>query len=57
MNGKMGTCPEWYAQMQIAKYLGIPVPEIANVPVWWVDKAIIAMTAEHEAQEILDAHR
>lgn len=49
----MGYCPEWYAQIQAAKYLGVPVPEIVNVPLYWIDKAFIAMTAEHEAQDII----
>jgi hypothetical protein len=53
MKGKMGACPDWYVYMQAAKYLGVPVPDIDNVPLWWVEKALIAMTAEHQAQEIL----
>ena len=39
--------------MQAARYLGIPVPEIVNVPRWWIEKALVAMQAEHEAEEII----
>lgn len=53
----MGYVPDWYALAQAAKYLGVPVPDIVHVPIWWIDKAFIAMTAEHEAQEIINAHR
>ena len=40
--------------MQVARYMGIPVPEIVNVPRWWIDKALVAMQAEYEAQKIID---
>ncbi len=56
MQGKMGECPDWYGYMQAAKYLGIPVPDIPSVPIWWVEKALVAMTAENEAREIIDQH-
>ena len=49
----MGSCPDWYAMVQAAKYLGVPVPDIVHVPIYWIDKAFIAMTAEHQAREIL----
>ena len=48
-------CPEWYSLIQAAKYLGIPVPEIINVPRYWIDKALTALTAEAEAQEIINS--
>ncbi len=48
----MGKCPDWYNAMQAARYLGIPLPEIVNVPIWWIDKAITAMNAEMEAEAI-----
>jgi hypothetical protein len=37
--------------MVAARYLGIPIPEIVHTPIWWIDKAFIAMTAEHEASK------
>lgn len=54
MEGKMGECPEWYALIQAAKYLGVPPWELMEQSVWWQDKALIAMTAENEAQKILN---
>lgn len=57
MDGKMGACPEWYDKIQIARYLGIPVPEIINVPIWWIEKAVTAMNAEAEAAKIKSKHK
>ncbi len=56
MDGKMGSCPDWYADIQAAKYLGIPVPDIVKIPVWWRDKALDAMNVEAEAQQIKSQH-
>ena len=49
-------CPEWYADALAARWLGIPVPEIINVPIYWIDKAIIAMSAENQARKNLENH-
>ncbi len=49
----MGSCPDWYAVMQAARYLKVPMWELMEQSIWYTDKALIAMTAEHEAQEIL----
>ena len=49
-------CPDWYDKAQAAKWLGIPVPDIAKVPTWWVDRAFIAMEAEAEARKSLENH-
>jgi hypothetical protein len=54
MEGLMGECPDWYATMQAAKYLGVPPWELLDQPVWWRDKAIIAMSAEQNARKILE---
>jgi hypothetical protein len=31
----------------------IPTPDIMDVPIWWIDKALNYMSAEVEAQEII----
>jgi hypothetical protein len=38
---------------QAAKYIGCKPWELIEQSVYWQDKAIIAMTAEAQAQEIL----
>lgn len=50
-------CPDWYAVVQAAKYLGCKPWELMDMPVWWLDRALIAMTAENQAREILDRHQ
>lgn len=42
--------------MQAAKYLNVAPWDLLEQPVYWKDKALIAMTAEHEAAEILQEH-
>ena len=37
-----------------AEYMRIPTPDIVNVSVWWIDKALAYMSAEAEAQAILN---
>ena len=49
----MGEPPDWYYEIQAAKYLNVPVWELIKQSVWWRDKALKAMTAEVQAQEIL----
>jgi len=39
--------------MSAAKWLGIPVPTIPDVGMWWIYKALDYMSAEAEAQEDL----
>jgi hypothetical protein len=53
MGGKMGACPDWYYLMKAAKYLGVAPWELLGQSVWWIDKALIAISAEIEAQEII----
>jgi hypothetical protein len=37
-----------------AEYMRIPTPQIMDVPIWWIDKALAYMNAEAEAQEIIN---
>lgn len=46
-------CPNWYGHIQAAKYLGVAPWDLLKQSVFWRDKAMLCMTAEHEAQEIL----
>jgi len=47
-------CPDWYPIIQAAKYLNVSPWELLDRSVWWRDKALIAMAAESQAQEIRD---
>jgi len=47
------TCPDWYGHMQVSKYLGVAPWELLAQSVWWRDKGLVAMSAEHEASEKL----
>ena len=38
---------------KVAEYMRIPTPQIVDVPLWWIDKAVNYMSAEAEAQKIL----
>ncbi len=49
----MGAYPDYYPIMQAAKYIGCPPWELLEQSAWWQDKALICMTAENEAQEII----
>ncbi len=57
MNGKMGACPDWYNTMKAAQYLGVAPWDLMEQSIWWQEKAIIAMNAEAEADEIRAQHR
>lgn len=35
----------------------IPTPQIVDVPIWWVDKAINYLSAEAEAQETINSRK
>jgi len=50
-------CPDWYAVMQAAKYLNVAPWELVDQSVYWRDKALIAMSAEAQAQKILDTRK
>lgn len=49
-------CPDWYGLIQAAKYLNVAPWQLLEQSVYWRDKAIIAMSAEHDAQDILNQH-
>jgi hypothetical protein len=53
----MGFCPDYYPLFKAAKYLGVAPYDLAKQSVWWRDKALIAMSAENEAQKILNERR
>ena len=53
--GGMGECPDWYTVIQAAKYLNMSPIELMKEPVWWFDKAVIAMNAEASAKKTLEA--
>jgi len=50
--GLQGSMPDWYPSMQAAKYLNVPWWDLLEQSVWYRDKALIAMSAEAEAQNI-----
>jgi len=49
-------CPVWYPVIQTAKYLGVSPKEMMEMPIFWRDKALIAMKAEYQAQKIKAQH-
>ena len=57
MDGLTGTLPEWYGVMQAAKYLGVAPWELVERSIYWKDKALIAMSAEHWAADFKRQHR
>lgn len=50
-------CPDWYVHIQTAKYLGVDPERLLRMSVFWRDKALIAMTAENEAQQAINEQR
>ena len=53
-NTETAWCPEWYAILQAARYLGVAPWDLIKQSVVWTDWALIAMSAEHDAQKIID---
>jgi len=49
-------CPDWYALVQAAKYLGVAPWDLMRQSIYWQDKALIALSAEHDAREIRAQH-
>jgi hypothetical protein len=45
----MGVCPEWYPYFAAAEKCNCKVWELADAPVFWLNKALIAITAENQA--------
>lgn len=50
-------CPDWYAVIQAARYLSVAPWELAQQPIFWRDKAFLAMTAEKQARDILGQNK
>lgn len=50
----MGECPEWYALFEVAKRCNCAVWELLDAPLFWIDKALIAISAENQARKILE---
>lgn len=46
----MGALPEWYTLIRAARYLQVAPWELAAQPNQWLDYALIAESAENEAQ-------
>lgn len=46
-DGAMGEVPVWYSLLSAARYLGVPPWELARKPVWWMNIALAAQSAEN----------
>ena len=55
-DGEMGECPDWYAHIQAAKYLGVDPERLMQMPLYWKSKAMKAMDAEYRGNKIKEAH-
>jgi hypothetical protein len=53
-DGEMGECPDWYAHIQIARYLRVGPDELMHMSIYWKSKAMKAMDAESRARKILE---
>jgi hypothetical protein len=40
----------WYSLIKAARYLGVPPWDLARKPVWWMQIALAAESAENAAQ-------
>ena len=49
----MGTMPEWYPLIRAARYLGVAPWKLLEQQSAWVDFALIAESAENEAQAMI----
>lgn len=47
----MGTVPFWYRVLKAAQYLKVAPWELAERPVWWLQMAEEAMSAEAKDQK------
>lgn len=52
----MGSCPEWYAHIQAARYLKVDPERLAEMPLSWKLWALAAIEEEAEAQKSIEAH-
>jgi hypothetical protein len=53
----MGSLPEWYTLVRAARYLGVAPWELLEQQSAWMDWALMAESAENEAQEIVARQR
>lgn len=53
----MGKCPDYYPAFQAAKYLNVAIWDLMDHCIWYQDKALVAMTAENQAQKILSKRK
>lgn len=50
-NNQTGECPEWYAIIRAAKYLGVAPWLLMEQPAVWMEWALIAESAENGAMQ------
>lgn len=46
----MGDAPGWYSLIRAAKYLGVAPWTLEQQPITWMERALVAEGAEHEAR-------
>ncbi len=56
-DGLMGACPDWYAAIKAANYLSVAPWDLLEHSIYWSDKALKAMQAEAQAQEIINKRK
>jgi hypothetical protein len=49
-DGQVGAPPTWYRVVKAARYLGMSPPEVARMPLFWVEAAEAAQDAEATAE-------
>jgi hypothetical protein len=47
-------CPDFYVGIQAARYLNVAPWDLLEQSVWWRDKALISMTAEKQARDVVN---
>lgn len=50
-DGAMGEVPDWYRLLVAARYLGVPPWDLAQKPLWWMNIALAAQSAENAARK------
>jgi hypothetical protein len=56
MKGMMGECPDDYPLFAAARYMNVAPWDLIEHSVYYTDRALLFMTAEAQAQEILSKH-
>lgn len=49
--GRDGECPEWYLDILAAQRLGVSIVELEEVPYYWRERALHAISAENWAEK------